>query len=401
MFTGLDRPFQYDPPWDVTFDVRRSWLGGADLNIAYLYELEDTSTFRYRVFNMVEALRAEESATTTASWFTRREFRVDQSFIDRCDVLVICRTRYDDAVARLIERARARGVVVLFDVDDLVVDPAYVHFIMDALAVSPDDEQNWDYWFSYIGRLRATLDLCDGAIATTQTLADHIVQVTGGLPCAVISNFLNRSQTEISDVLRSKKRSNGYERNGRVMMGYLSGSPTHRRDFEIASPALAASMRSHGDLDLRIVGFIDLNEHLAEFADRIERVPLQDYFNLQRVTAECELCIAPLVANSFNACKSELKFFEPGIVACPIIASPIPSYVDAITDGVDGFLATNAAWHERIESAYELAAFGGAEYESICSAALETSRRRYGWNTQAHQVTTAIMGLAAPLRATR
>jgi len=395
MFTGLDRPLQYAPPWDVPFDVRRAWLGGADRAVAYLYELEDTSTFRYRVFNMVEALQAQVGGDTTASWFTRSEFRADQSFVDRCDVLVICRTRYDDAVARLVERARARGVTVLFDVDDLVIDPSYIHFIMDALGVSPDDEQNWDYWFSYIGRLRATLDLCDGAIATTRTLADHIEQVTGGLPCGVIPNFLNRRQTEISDVVRATKRSNGYQRDGRVLMGYLSGSPTHKRDFEIASPALAAAMGRHSDLDLRIVGFIEINEHLAPFADRIERVPLQDYFNLQRVAAACEFCIAPLLMNSFNACKSELKFFEAGIVGCPVIASPIPSYADAITEGVDGFLATTDAWHERLEAVYELAAVGGEEYRSVCSAALETSRRRYGWDVQGDLVAATIGRLAA------
>ena len=395
MFTGLEKPVQYVPPWDVPFDVRRSWLEGADRTIAYLYELEDTSTFRYRVFNMVEALRADVGGAMTASWFTSRDFRIDQSFIDRSDVLVICRTRYDDAVARLVERARARGVTVLFDIDDLVIDPTYIHFIMDALGVSPDVEQNWDYWFAYVGRLRATLDLCDGAIATTRTLADHVGQVTGDLPCDVIPNFLNRRQTEVSDVVRAIKRSNRYERDGRVLMGFLSGSPTHRRDFELASPALAAAMGRHRDLDLRIVGFVELNDHLAPFVDRIERVPLQDYFNLQRVAAECEVCIVPLVMNSFNACKSELKFFEAGIVGCPVLASPTPSYAGAITDGIDGFLAMPHSWHERIEAVYDLAAIGGEEYESVCSAALQTSQTRYAWDVQRDLVAKTIDNLAA------
>ena len=394
MFTGLDQPLTYEPPWEVPFGVRRSWLEGGDRTVAYLYELEDTSTFRYRVFNMVESLRADAGVATAASWFTRGEFRTDQSFVDRCDILVICRTRYDDAVARLVERARARGVTVLFDVDDLVIDPTYIHFIMDALAVSPDEEHHWDYWFSYIGRLRATLDLCDGAIATNRTLADQIERATGGLPCGVVPNFLNRRQTEISDLVRASKRSTGYARDGRVLMGYLSGSPTHSRDFEIAYPALAAAMDRHRDLDLRIVGFMEINEHLAPYAHRIERVPLQDYFNLQRVAAACEVCLAPLVMNAFNACKSELKFFEAGIVGCPVLATPTPAYRDAITDGVDGFLATTHAWHEQVEAMYELTADGGPAYESVCAAALQTSRDRYAWDAQSELITKTHESLA-------
>ncbi|HEY5108260.1 MAG TPA: glycosyltransferase [Acidimicrobiales bacterium] len=396
MFTGLDEPIHYQPPWDVPFALRRSWLEGAGHTVAYLYELEDTSTFRYRVFNMVESLRSDPGAATSASWFTRREYRTDQSFIDRCDTLVICRTRYDDAVARLVERARARGVTVLFDVDDFVIDPHYTHFILDALGVSPEEDEHWDYWFSYIGRLRATLDLCDGAIATNRTLADRIERATGGLPCGVIPNFLNRRQTEVSDLVRGVKRANGHRRDGRVLMGYLSGSPTHARDFELASPALADAMRRHEDLDLRIVGFMEMNSHLEPFAGRIERVPLQDYCNLQRMTAACEFCLVPLAVNHFTECKSELKFFEAGIVGCPVVATPTPAYADAITDGVDGLLAATYDWPDKVEAAYDLAASDGPEYRAMCAAALRSSRDRYAWDAQADLITKTVDTLRVP-----
>jgi glycosyltransferase involved in cell wall biosynthesis len=153
-------------------------------------------------------------------------------------------------------------------------------------------------------------------------------------------------------------------------------------------------MDRHRDLDLRIVGFMEINEHLAPYAHRIERVPLQDYFNLQRVAAACEVCLAPLVMNAFNACKSELKFFEAGIVGCPVLATPTPAYRDAITDGVDGFLATTHAWHEQVEAMYELTADGGPAYESVCAAALQTSRDRYAWDAQSELITKTHESLA-------
>ena len=49
-------PLEYRDPWDADFDTRLQALAGRSRRIAYFYERPDTSTFRYRVFNMVQAL---------------------------------------------------------------------------------------------------------------------------------------------------------------------------------------------------------------------------------------------------------------------------------------------------------------------------------------------------------
>jgi glycosyltransferase involved in cell wall biosynthesis len=402
VFLGLEAPLPYDPPWLVSLETRRAWLEGGNLRIAYIYELEDTSTFRYRVFNMVEAFQAQPQHGITASWFTRREFHLDQSFVDHCDLIVICRTRYDEGVARLVERAHARGVKVLYDVDDLVFDLSYVHYIMDAIGVSTTDEENWDYWYSYIGRLEATLELCDGAIVSTPTLVDRIQVVRPGLPCSVIPNYLNRRQTELSTLVLERRRSAGCRRDGNVTFGFLSGSPSHIRDLELVSPAVAGLLSRHPDVRLQFVGFAELNEHLRPYASRIDRLPLQDYLNLQRVTAACEFCLVPLTDNLFTRCKSELKFFEAGIVECPIVASPIPSYRAVIADGVDGLLAASHQWHDKLEAAYTLVTEAGEEYRGLANAARRKSLERYAWDHQGPVIASAIRFLQeadAPLLA--
>ena len=399
MFVGLDAELPYAPPWAVPFETRRAWLNGGELRVAYIYELEDTSTFRYRIFNMVEAVRAAPESRISASWFTRAEFHHDQSFVDDCDLLVIARTRYDHAVARLVERAHARGVTVLYDVDDLVFDPTMIHYIMEALGVE-GTEDRWDYWFSYIGRLAATLELCDGAITTTEPLAERLRRATGGKPCTVVPNFLNRRQTEVSTLMLEYKRLSGYRRDGSVTIGYLSGSPSHSRDLQVASPALAGSLLLHPDLRLLMVGFAELNDHLKPFAERIDYLPLQDYLNLQRVTAACDFCVVPLSLNLFSQCKSELKFFEAGLVECPIIATPIPSYAATVTDGVDGWLAASHEWLDKIEAAYSVAASGDEEYRAIGRAARQASLDRYAFDGQATRIAAALGDLLrrAPAR---
>jgi glycosyltransferase involved in cell wall biosynthesis len=386
VFVGFESELSYNPPWAVPFELRRSWLAGGDLRVAYIYELEDTSTFRYRVFNMVEALRARPDLGISATWFTRTEFHVDQSFVDDSDVIVICRTRYDEGVARLVERAHARGTKVFYDVDDLVFDLSLVHYIMEAIGASTSSEDSWNYWYSYIGRLRATLDLCDGAIATTEPLAERLRSATGGLPCEVIPNTLNRLQTEVSTMLLEQKRASGYQRDEWVTIGFLSGSPSHSRDLQVASPALAAAMQHFPDLRIQMVGFADTNDVLRPYADRIDHAPLQDYLNLQRITASCEFCIVPLSLNMFTRCKSGLKFFEAGAVECPIIATPIPSYAASITDGVDGFLAASHEWREKLEAAYVMTAAGSGLYQEMAEAARGASLDRYGYQTNADRI---------------
>lgn len=390
MYLGLPKYLPYAPPWEIPFEIRRSWLREADLRVAYIYEAADTSTFRYRVFNMVEALHAARDLGVSATWFNRSEYRADQSFVDACDVLIICRTRYDDGLARLVERGRSRGVRVVFDIDDFVIDPHFVHYIMEVLGVSTELESNWDYWYAYTGRLRAALDLCDATTATTVPLAEQLDRVTGRRCTEVIPNFLNRTQSEVSAQLLSQKRRTGSRRDRRLTIGFLSGSPTHRRDFDVAAPAVAAMMERFREVTLRVVGFWDPHPLLHPYQDRVEVIPLLDYLNLQRITAECELCLVPLSINDFSRCKSELKFFESAVVGCPIIASPTHAYESVISDGVNGWLAKSHEWADKLEAAIELALSDVDAYTELCDRALDLALQRYGWDTQGRRIVEVV-----------
>ena len=389
MYVGLKTRLPYQPPWALDFSTRRRWLSEGDTHIAYIYELEDTSTFRYRIFNMAESLRANPAFGISAGWFTRRDFHSDISFLDAADIVVICRTRYDHGVARLVERARARGILVLYDTDDLVFDPRLVHLIMHTLDV-PQTEEEWNYWYAYTSRLGATMALCDGVLTSTPYLAEQVRMICPSRPCVVIPNFLNQRQTQESDLLFAKKRANRFSRDGRVTIAYLSGSPSHNADLLVASPALAAAMEDHANINLRLVGFTELNDYLAPYARQIEQFPLQDYLNLQRVTAESEFSIAPLQSNVFTNCKSELKYFEPGAVGCPVIASPNPAFKSAITDGVNGYLAEPHQWHERVEDLYNKVQSQPDQVTLLGDTVMEDSRARYGWDTQAARILDAI-----------
>lgn len=395
MFTGVTKAaLPYAHPWSASIDERRRALVRRSKRIAYIYGEPDTSTFRYRVFNMVEALDAAPELEVSATWFTHQDIERDNSFVDSADAVVLCRVRFDGPVGRLISRARARGIRVLFDIDDLIFDASYAFLVADILDARPPNQDHWDKWYGYIARLGATLLECDAAIATNTVLAERMKALAPQLELGIVPNFLNRLQTEASMKLLAQKRASAMRRTETIDLGYFSGSPSHNRDLGIVAPALATLLGRFSNIRLRLVGFIELSTALAQYHKRIEVLGLLDFLNLQRVTAEVELALAPLQKNVFTDCKSELKYFEAGIVGVPTMASPTTVYSKAISHGENGFLAHSHEWLERLTDFIGLLDRRASEYEAMCERVVADAEQRYAWNAQAPLIARAVFGPA-------
>lgn len=390
MFTATVPPVDYRDPWNEPLEDRvQALMRRATHRVAYLYEHPDTSTFRYRVYNMVQAL--EGDADIAAAWFTRQEIPRLLALLDRCDALVLCRTRYCERVAHLLTCARSRGVATIFDCDDLVFDPDYVHLVLHTL-----DQglfaQAWDHWFAMIGRLNATLRLCDRAIVTNEFLAGRVRACAPGKDVGVVPNFLNRTQMALSLRLYDAKRRSGFARDGRIHVGYFSGTPTHAADFAIAVDALAELLRAEPRAVLRLVGFLELPPALAKFADRIERFPLQDFLNLQRLIGAVEFNLVPLQFNDFTNSKSELKYFEAAIAGTVTFASPSHAFRAAIHDGENGYLVPSYDWLGALQAAID--ALGS--YPAMAERAFAHARATYAPEGMAPAIRAALFAPGAP-----
>src|SRR5579859_6059520 len=192
------RAVPYLDPWPIPIERRLAELVSGTRRVVYYYDLPDNSTFRYRVYNMIQALRADPDRRISATYFSRGELDRMAEFIDRADALVLCRVRYSAAVNRLVALAHARGLKVLFDVDDLVFEPEHVHLLVNTLGLDERSEEVWIDWFGYIGRQHATMRLCDGGITTNPYLADRLAQ-SGGFPVSIVPNFIDREQMALSE----------------------------------------------------------------------------------------------------------------------------------------------------------------------------------------------------------
>ena len=382
--------FHYAPPWDAhSLEGRLAALDDDLPRVAWLYEQPDTSTFRYRVFNMVECLQREHPRQVAASWFSGSEIDALITRLPELDVLILSRVRYDTAIARLIALARAQRVTVLFDCDDLVFDSRYVHVVLDTLDQDTRSAANLDGWFAYCGRLEAVARLCDGGITTNDFLAARLTEVTRG-PVSVVPNFLNRCQQATSDALLAEKAARGFRGDGTIGIGYFSGSPTHNRDFAIAAPALARLLEADPDVRVRIVGFIDSTGPLAAHADRVEQFPLQDWINLQKLIAEVEINIAPLQDNVFTNCKSDLKFFEAAAVGTWTIATPTTAFQSAITSPDIGQLARADEWDDALATAVALVR-SERRHAARAEANAAFARERYGWDRFGDTICEAVL----------
>jgi glycosyltransferase involved in cell wall biosynthesis len=337
---------------------------------------------------MIEGLACQPGTTLAGTWFSQEEIPHLLPRIQELSALVITRVRYATPIASLIAAARAKNVPVWFDCDDFVFDSRYVHFIMQTLAQDARTDHAMDTWFAHIGRIEAVARLCDGGITTNSFLAERMKEIVPG-PVAIVPNFMNRLQQEVSDLLLQEKQLRNWKSEAPTLIGYFSGTPSHTHDFALVAPALARLLAKDKGVRLRIVGYLDALGILESHRDRIEFFALHDFVNLQRLIAEVDINLAPLQTNIFTNCKSELKFFEAAAVGTWTLASPTPVFQNAISSPQKGQLVKAQEWDPALADALEIVRSPDL-YPSMAVANAKAVRESYGWNRFADAIHSAV-----------
>lgn len=365
---------QYTDPWSLLYEERLASLAKGDFRVAYFYDVPNTPTFRYRVYNMIQVLQ-ESNQRISASYFTASELSRLNTMADLADVFVICRFQYSEEINRLVVNAQSRGTMVFFDVDDLVIDPRYLDILLQTI----DQEHNpgaRELWRGSLQRMEATLRICDAAITTNNYLASKIRESTGKT-VYVAPNFLNKEQISISNSIIELKRNNLFTRGWHIYLGYFSGSPVHNKDFAIISDHLASLFRKDPRIMLVIVGHLQLKGDILNYLSRIRFYPIQDFINLQRLIGAVDINLAPLQNNPITNSKSELKYFEAGIVGTVTAASRTFAYADAIHDSDNGYLCEISEWENTL-----LRIINAPDNAKVAENARIYSEQRYAWYNQ-------------------
>jgi glycosyltransferase involved in cell wall biosynthesis len=266
--------------------------------------------------------------------------------VDHYECFLLSRVAWTDEVATFFERARSRHKVVIFDTDDLIFEPDLdQHF---AFLDSATSEQR----AAWIEKLRAylkTLEACDGVIVTTEALQRFARRRNERVE--VVFNAVSEELLRLADDALGAAVHDVASYAGRdVTIGYLSGTPTHNRDFREAADAVLWALETYANTRLLIVGKLDLDPRFARFSSRVASIRKQPWQAVPGILAGVDINLAPLEReNPFTESKSCLKYLEAGLLGVPTIASRRSDYARAIDHGRNGMLADNPyEWREAL-----------------------------------------------------
>ena len=162
----------------------------------------------------------------------------------------------------------------------------------------------------------------------------------------------------------------------RLMWG---GGSSHYADLRMLEAPLSKVMAEYPQVRLVLMGeqFAKGAIKLDGFEDRVERhkwVPICCY-PLKMASLNIDIGLIPLQGNTFDECKSPLKWAELGAFGIPAIASGVPPYIDVYNGNNMALVAENNpdSWFDAISTLVENFGLRG----QIGKAAQDTVKLNY------------------------
>ena len=291
---------------------------------------------RYRVLNKAEQLRKHGFAVKVVNL---TDFQL--SMAQNASHIIIYRSPISPELLRLCHLAKEYGKPVFFDIDDLVFDTVYTDQLSYTQGLNSVEKGNYDAGVRNYGYM---LENCDGAITSTNQLQEELYKYQSKV-------LLNRNLASDELIAISSQYLKDYSQTSDIVkIGYFSGSISHNENFELIKPAIKQLLKKYSNVQLHIVGILDIPEDMKPFENQIVTHDYVDWDKLPALISEVDINLAPLVDSIFNRAKSEIKWIEAALVKVPTVASKIGAFSDAIVDGETGLLATDDQWFDKLET---------------------------------------------------
>ena len=291
---------------------------------------------RYRVLNKAEQLRKHGFAVKVVNL---SDFQL--SMAQNASHIIIYRSPISPELLRLCHLAKEFGKPVFFDIDDLVFDTVYTDQLSYTQGLNSVEKGNYDAGVRNYGYM---LENCDGAITSTNQLQEELFKYQSKV-------LLNRNLASDDLIAISSQYIKGYSQTSDIVkIGYFSGSISHNENFELIKPAIKELLTKYSNVQLHIVGILDIPEDMKPFENQIVTHDYVDWDKLPALISEVDINLAPLVDSIFNRAKSEIKWIEAALVKVPTVASNIGAFSDAVVDGETGLLATDDQWFDKLEA---------------------------------------------------
>lgn len=292
--------------------------------------------WRYRVKHQREQLEAM-NYTTDEVYFTELEsdmIRYYRSF-------VFFRCPETEEIKKFITLARRLNKTVIYDIDDLVVDTKYTDQIKYVASLSKEEKKAYD---ANVMSMQRMLKSCDYATTTTDCLKKELKNY-----CSQV--YINRNVASEEMIRLSENAWKNVKRDKDIIkMGYFSGSITHNADVALILPVIVNVMEEFENVELYLMGELDLPAQLQKFETRVKKLPFSDWRSLPEIIAQMDVNLAPLEDTIFNEAKSENKWMEAALVKTITVASDVGAFHECIKHEETGILCKDAEdWKAALE----------------------------------------------------
>lgn len=297
---------------------------------------------RYRSRHVAEELNLHGFRASVALQDNPFLFR----YVGKFQVFVFQRVLATDKMLRFFERLKKEGKTVLFETDDLVYDPSYLHHMDYYQKMNALEKKLYEHGVG--GEFLADPYL-EHATTTTAFLKEKLEEK--GKKVFLVGNKLSQEDVrwaaKILNTVRKLSQDDGLTR-----IAYLAGTPSHDKDFATITTPLSWILEEFKDVRLVLAGPLQTVEGLSRYESQIERVPFAPRKEYFRTIAAMDINVAPLeIGNPFCESKSELKFFEAGLLNVPTVAAATQTFREAIAEGLDGFVAaTDQEWYDKLRA---------------------------------------------------
>ena len=293
---------------------------------------------RFRVVNVAEELKMHGFKCS----FAIQERFFLKSYADKFSIFIFHKVNYTPQVAKLIGEIKKQNKEIIFETDDLLFDPKYIKeqdFFKNANSLEKE------FYEKGVGTELVNDPYIKTCTTTTSFLAEKLREHNKQV--FIVLNKLSRNDLRIAEKINSKIKNNSEI----IRIGYFSGALAHNKDFATVTKVLMRIMEKYKNTELFLAGPLNIESELNKFSKRIKQMPYVSREKHFANIASVDINITPLEMNSpFCEAKSELKFFEAGIVKVPTVAAATQTFKEAIEDSVDGFVANGEEeWFEKLE----------------------------------------------------
>lgn len=155
---------------------------------------------------------------------------------------------------------------------------------------------------------------------------------------------------------------------------FWAGGTTHRNDLELLRRPLQLIKRDkvklvvggfkHNDPEWREMAKIYTTDSAYNTAV-IENLPVHEYY---KVYSQCDISLIPLVKNTFNEHKSNLKILEAANIGAPVVVSKVHPYL-GFPEHLVNYVDSHNTWYSQINRLVkdeELRRKQGAGLQAFC-----------------------------------